>query len=229
MSARILIVDDEPAICEMIAFTLEGESFACDIAGSVSEARRLLTEHNPDLVLLDWMLPGQSGIEYARELKRDKATAEVPVIMITARIEEQHVVGGLDAGADDYITKPFSPKELVARINAVLRRAAPHVAGAELSAGELALDPVSHRVSVSGEELRVGPTEFRLLQFLMSHPDRVYSRSQLIDHVWGRNVYIEERTVDVHVRRLRESLSRGGHDRMVQTVRGAGYRFSARD
>ena len=229
MSARILIVDDEPAICEMIAFTLEGESIAYDIAGSVTEARRLLTEHNPDLVLLDWMLPGQSGIEYARELKRDKATAEVPVIMITARTEEHHVVGGLDAGADDYITKPFSPKELVVRINAVLRRAAPHVAGNELSAGELALDPVSHRVSVSGEELRVGPTEFRLLQFLMSHPDRVYSRSQLIDHVWGRNVYIEERTVDVHVRRLRESLARSGCDRMIQTVRGAGYRFSARD
>lgn len=228
MPIRILIVEDEPAICEMLTFALVDSGYRCDVATDVRAARSLVADSNPDLIVLDWMLPGQSGIEFARELKRDPGTRDIPVIMLTARTQEADVVTGLDAGADDYIPKPFSPRELAARIKAVLRRAAPHAAGEELAVDGLRLDPVDHRV-VSGEgELKVGPTEFRLLQFLMAHPDRVYSRSQLIDQVWGRNVYIEERTVDVHVRRLREALSPAGKDRLIQTVRGAGYRLSAK-
>jgi two-component system phosphate regulon response regulator PhoB len=228
MPIRILIVEDEPAICEMLTFALSDSGYRCDVAGDVRGARSLVADSNPDLIVLDWMLPGQSGIEFARELKRDAGTRDIPVIMLTARTQEADVVTGLDAGADDYIPKPFSPRELAARIKAVLRRAAPHAAGEELAVDGLRLDPVDHRV-VSGEgELKIGPTEFRLLQFLMAHPDRVYSRSQLIDQVWGRNVYIEERTVDVHVRRLREALSPAGKDRLIQTVRGAGYRLSAK-
>lgn len=228
MPIRILIVEDEPAICEMLTFSLADSGYRCDVATDVRAARSLVADSNPDLIVLDWMLPGQSGIEFARELKRDPGTRDIPVIMLTARTQEADVVTGLDAGADDYIPKPFSPRELAARIKAVLRRAAPHAAGEELAVDGLRLDPVDHRV-VSGEgELKIGPTEFRLLQFLMAHPDRVYSRSQLIDQVWGRNVYIEERTVDVHVRRLREALSPAGKDRLIQTVRGAGYRLSAK-
>lgn len=228
MPIRILIVEDEPAICEMLTFALADSGYRCDVATDVRAARSLVADSNPDLIVLDWMLPGQSGIEFARELKRDPGTRDIPVIMLTARTQEADVVTGLDAGADDYIPKPFSPRELAARIKAVLRRAAPHAAGEELAVDGLRLDPVDHRV-VSGEgELKIGPTEFRLLQFLMAHPDRVYSRSQLIDQVWGRNVYIEERTVDVHVRRLREALSPAGKDRLIQTVRGAGYRLSAK-
>lgn len=228
MPIRILIVEDEPAICEMLTFSLADSGYRCDVATDVRAARSLVSDSNPDLIVLDWMLPGQSGIEFARELKRDAGTRDIPVIMLTARTQEADVVTGLDAGADDYIPKPFSPRELAARIKAVLRRASPHAAGEELAVDGLRLDPVDHRV-VSGEgELKIGPTEFRLLQFLMAHPDRVYSRSQLIDQVWGRNVYIEERTVDVHVRRLREALSPAGKDRLIQTVRGAGYRLSAK-
>ncbi|ANX04275.1 phosphate regulon transcriptional regulator PhoB [Immundisolibacter cernigliae] len=228
MPIRILIVEDEPAICEMLTFALSDSGYRCDVATDVRAARSLVADSNPDLIVLDWMLPGQSGIEFARELKRDPGTRDIPVIMLTARTQEADVVTGLDAGADDYIPKPFSPRELAARIKAVLRRASPHAAGEELAVDGLRLDPVDHRV-VSGEgELKIGPTEFRLLQFLMAHPDRVYSRSQLIDQVWGRNVYIEERTVDVHVRRLREALSPAGKDRLIQTVRGAGYRLSAK-
>lgn len=228
MPIRILIVEDEPAICEMLTFSLADSGYRCDVATDVRAARSLVADSNPDLIVLDWMLPGQSGIEFARELKRDPGTRDIPVIMLTARTQEADVVTGLDAGADDYIPKPFSPRELAARIKAVLRRASPHAAGEELAVDGLRLDPVDHRV-VSGEgELKIGPTEFRLLQFLMAHPDRVYSRSQLIDQVWGRNVYIEERTVDVHVRRLREALSPAGKDRLIQTVRGAGYRLSAK-
>lgn len=229
MTTRILIVEDEPAICEMLTFALADSGYHCDVAGDVRRARSLVADSNPDLVVLDWMLPGQSGIEFARELKRDSATRDIPVIMLTARVQEADVVNGLEAGADDYITKPFSPRELAARIKAVLRRSSPHAAGAELEVDGLRLDPVGHRVLAGGSELKVGPTEFRLLQFLMSHPERVYSRGQLIDQVWGRNVYIEERTVDVHVRRLREALAPAGKDRLVQTVRGAGYRLSAKD
>ena len=229
MSIRILIVEDEPAICEMLTFALSDSGYRCDVAGDVRSARGLVADSNPDLVVLDWMLPGQSGIEFARELKRDPGTRDIPVIMLTARVQEAEVVAGLDAGADDFITKPFSPRELAARIKAVLRRAAPHAAGTELDIDGLRLDPVGHRVMSGDSELKVGPTEFRLLQFLMGHPERVYSRSQLIDQVWGRNVYIEERTVDVHVRRLREALAPAGKDWLVQTVRGAGYRLSAKD
>ena len=227
MSARILIVDDEPAICELVGFTLAAEGLTWEAVGDVRAARRQVADGNPDLIVLDWTLPGQSGIEFARELKRDASTRDIPVIMLTARSDEPDMIAGLDAGADDYLPKPFSPRELMARVRAVLRRVAPHAAGAGLSAGALHLDASGHRVSAQGRELRMGPTEFRLLQFLMGHPERVYSRSQLIDQVWGRNVYIEERTVDVHVRRLREALAPVGCDRHVQTVRGAGYRFSA--
>jgi two-component system, OmpR family, phosphate regulon response regulator PhoB len=227
MSARVLIVDDEPAICELVGFTLAAQGVACQMAGDVRAARRLVADANPDLILLDWMLPGQSGIEFARELKREESTRDIPVIMLTARGDEPDVIAGLDAGADDYVAKPFSPRELLARVRAVLRRTAPHAGGGAVSAGSLSLDPDGRRVSAGGSELRMGPTEFRLLQFLMTHPERVYSRGQLIDQVWGRNVYIEERTVDVHVRRLREALAPAGADRHVQTVRGAGYRFSA--
>lgn len=227
MSIRVLIVEDEPAIREMIGFALAGHGYTCDVAGDVRRARALVADRNPDLIVLDWMLPGQSGIEFARELKRDPGTREIPVIMLTARTQEAEVVTGLDAGADDYMTKPFSPRELAARIKAVLRRGAPHAAGEALAVDGLSLDPVSHRVAAQGSDLKLGPTEFRLLQFLMAHPDRVYSRGQLIDQVWGRNVYIEERTVDVHVRRLREALAPAGKDQLIQTVRGAGYRLSA--
>jgi two-component system phosphate regulon response regulator PhoB len=229
MTTRILIVEDEPAICEMLTFALSGSGYQCEVAADVRRARGLVADSNPDLVVLDWMLPGQSGIEFARELKRDPGTRDIPVIMLTARTQEADVVTGLDAGADDYITKPFSPRELAARIKAVLRRASPHAAGEDLVVDGLRLDPVGHRVASGATELKVGPTEFRLLQFLMGHPERVYSRGQLIDQVWGRNVYIEERTVDVHVRRLREALAPAGKDRLVQTVRGAGYRLSAKD
>lgn len=226
--SRILVVEDESAIAELISINLRHAGFEVTLAGSATAAQYEVDRVLPDLVVLDWMLPGQSGIEFARELKRDPGTRDIPVIMLTARTQEADVVTGLDAGADDYIPKPFSPRELAARIKAVLRRAAPHAAGEELAVDGLRLDPVDHRV-VSGEgELKIGPTEFRLLQFLMAHPDRVYSRSQLIDQVWGRNVYIEERTVDVHVRRLREALSPAGKDRLIQTVRGAGYRLSAK-
>ncbi len=228
MPIRILIVEDEPAICEMLTFALADGGYVCDVAGDVRRARSLVADSNPDLIVLDWMLPGQSGIEFARELKRDPGTRDIPVIMLTARTREADVVTGLDAGADDYIPKPFSPRELAARIKAVLRRTSPHAAGEELAVDGLRLDPVGHRVLTGDGELKIGPTEFRLLQFLMAHPDRVYSRGQLIDQVWGRNVYIEERTVDVHVRRLREALSPAGKDRLVQTVRGAGYRLSAK-
>ena len=227
MSARVLIVDDEPAICELVGFTLAAEGLTWEAAGDVRAARRRVADGNPDLILLDWMLPGTSGIEYARELKRDESTRDNPVIMLTARTTEPDVINGLDAGADDYIPKPFSPRELMARVRAVLRRTVPHATREGLSVGTLHLDPSAHRVSADGQPLRMGPTEFRLLQFLMGHPERVYSRSQLIDQVWGRNVYIEERTVDVHVRRLREALAPAGADHHIQTVRGAGYRFCA--
>ncbi len=229
MSIRILIVEDEPAICEMVTYALSDQGYECQVAHDTRQARTQVADGNPDLIVLDWMLPGQSGVEFARELKRDPGTRDIPVIMLTARTQEADVVTGLDAGADDYITKPFSPRELLARIKAVLRRGAPHAAGEELTVDSLRLDPVGHRVQAEGTELKVGPTEFRLLQFLMAHPDRVYSRGQLIDQVWGRNVYIEERTVDVHVRRLREALAPAGCERLIQTVRGAGYRLSAKD
>lgn len=225
---RVLIVEDEQPIREMIAFALESAGYEIQEATDAREAQNLIAEGLPDLILLDWMLPGMSGIDYARRLKKEELTQEIPVIMLTARAEEEDKILGLDSGADDYITKPFSPRELVARIKAVMRRGGPPVADEILEANGLVLDTASHRVSAGNYTLEIGPTEYRLLEFFMSHPERVYSRSQLLDRVWGSNVYVEERTVDVHIRRLRKALEPYGHDGLIQTVRGAGYRFSTR-
>ena len=227
-SARILIIDDEPAIREMISFTLIGAGFECDEAADADEAEQKINHCSPDLILLDWMLPGRSGLEFAQALKRDITTSEIPVIMLTARSEETHKVLGLNSGADDYVTKPFSPRELIARILAVLRRSRPSDTSGILEIGKLLLDPDSHRVSVGDESLSLGPTEFRLLNFFMSHSERVYSRTQLIDLIWGKDVYVEERTVDVHIRRLRKALEPFEYDHLIQTVRSAGYRLSTK-
>jgi two-component system, OmpR family, phosphate regulon response regulator PhoB len=223
---KILIVDDEPAIREMVVFALERVGFDVIEAGDAQEALTRIADQSPSLILLDWMLPDVSGVDLARRIKRDEVAQRIPIIMLTARSEENDKIRGLEVGADDYITKPFSPRELVARINAVLRRIEPEAAESAIEAGGLQLDPASHRVTAREATLDLGPTEFRLLHFFMTHPERVYSRSQLLDRVWGQNVYIEERTVDVHIRRLRKALSEGEFDRMIQTVRGAGYRFS---
>jgi two-component system, OmpR family, phosphate regulon response regulator PhoB len=224
----VLIVEDEPAIRDMVGFALTRAGFQVDEAVDAVEAQERLANRLPDMILLDWMLPGISGIELARRFKRDEYTREVPIIMLTARGEEDDKVGGLEAGVDDYVTKPFSPRELVARIKAVIRRTSPDAGDKPIQVEGLSLDPGSHRVSVNGHALEMGPTEYRLLHFFMTHPERVYSRSQLLDQVWGRNTYVEERTVDVHILRLRKALKSAGHDRYVQTVRGAGYRFSER-
>lgn len=226
MTAKILIVEDESAVREMIAFVLRQTGFAALEAEDAEQARNILRREQPDLVLMDWMLPQTSGIELTRELKQDPVTRDMPVILLTARGEEDDKVRGLECGAEDYVTKPFSPRELIARINVILRRVAPHATEQAVSAGGLYLDPSSHRVSVSGNLVDLGPTEFRLLHFFMTHKDKVYSRSRLLDKVWGTNVFIEERTVDVHIRRLRKALEPHGVDGMVQTVRGAGYRFA---
>ncbi len=224
---KILVVEDEQAIREMIVFHLSRAGFDTLEAGDCRNARQLLADEQPDLALIDWMLPDISGLELTRMLKRDKDYEDLSIIMLTARSEERDKVSGLDGGADDYITKPFSPRELVARIQAVLRRSNGH--GDEtITAGVLELDMAGHRVLSSGKEVKLGPTEYRLLQFLITHQDRVYSRTQLLDRVWGANVYVEERTVDVHVRRLRKALSEHEADDYIQTVRGAGYRFSTR-
>ena len=226
MNKRLLLVEDEPAIREMLGYSLQRAGFDVVAAEDVAAARRLIADRLPDLIVLDWMLPDVSGIEYARALKRDDATREVPIIMLTARVEEDDKVRGLDAGADDYMTKPFSPRELVARIGAVLRRTAPGGADERVAAGGLSLDLAGHRVTADDEPVALGPTEYRLLSFFMTHAERVYSRGQLLDRVWGNNVYVEERTVDVHIRRLRKALEPFGKDALIQTVRGAGYRFS---
>ena len=224
---KILVVEDEQAIREMIVFHLSRAGFDTLEAGDCRNARQLLADEQPDLALIDWMLPDISGLELTRMLKRDKDYEDLSIIMLTARSEERDKVSGLDGGADDYITKPFSPRELVARIQAVLRRS--NGRGDEtITAGVLELDIAGHRVLSSGKEVKLGPTEYRLLQFLITHQDRVYSRTQLLDRVWGANVYVEERTVDVHVRRLRKALSEHDADDYIQTVRGAGYRFSTR-
>lgn len=228
MAARILTVEDDEAVRQMLVMALQRNGFEVNEAEDGAQARVALYEQPPDLVLLDWMLPDMSGIELARSIKRDPQTRELPIIMLTARGEESDRVRGLDVGADDYVVKPFSPRELIARIKAVLRRALPNVAEEAIEVDGLRLDPVSHRVTAGEASLDVGPTEFRLLHFFMTHQERVFSRGQLLDNVWGTNVYIEERTVDVHIRRLRKALAETGHDRLVQTVRGAGYRFSAR-
>ena len=226
MAVNILLVEDEPAIQQMVGMALRKAGYDVALASDATEAQTQIAGHLPDLMLLDWMLPGISGVEYARQLKKNDLTREVPIIMLTARGEESDKIRGFDSGADDYVTKPFSPRELVARINAVLRRASPHVAAEVIEVGGLHLDAAGHRVTVGGEVLPMGPTEYRLLHFFMTHPERVYSRSQLLDRVWGGDVYVEERTVDVHILRLRKVLAAHGYDRLIQTVRGAGYRFS---
>ncbi|MCP4699966.1 MAG: phosphate regulon transcriptional regulatory protein PhoB [Gammaproteobacteria bacterium] len=226
--SKVLIVDDEPAIREMIALALIRGGFTFQEAGDTEKALDLISAEPPDLILLDWMLPGQSGLDFARYLKRGPVTRNLPIIMLTARGEERDKVQGLEMGADDYITKPFSPRELLARIKAVLRRVPETPSEHILSVEGLTLDVDSHRVSTEGKFLELGPIEFRLLHFLMEHMERVYTRTQLLEHVWGGNVYVEERTVDVHIRRLRKTLESSGHDRLVQTVRGTGYRFSSK-
>ena len=223
---RILIVDDEPAIREMVAFALRKAGYQPAHAADAGEARLAIAERVPDLILLDWMLPGTSGLELARRLRREGLTREVPIIMLTARGEENDRVSGLEAGVDDYVVKPFSARELLARIKAVMRRSGDDEQGS-VAAGGLRIDVAAQRVFAHGEQVHMGPTEYRLLHFFMTHPDRVYSRAQLLDHVWGGTVYLEERTVDVHIRRLRRTLEPSGQDALVQTVRGAGYRFSA--
>jgi len=226
MPARILVVEDEPAIQELIALNLEQAGQRAVMAASAEEGLRLIEEELPDLVLLDWMLPGQSGIELARRLRADARTKALPIIMLTARGDEEDKLRGLETGADDYITKPFSMKELQARIKAVLRRRAPEITEDAVDFHGLRLDPATHRVTGGGETLPMGPTEFRLLHFFITHPERVYTRSQLLDQVWGDHVFIEERTVDVHIRRLRAALEKSGHETFIQTIRGSGYRFS---
>lgn len=224
----ILIVDDEAAIREMIATTLELADFRILEAENALQAHQRVVDERPDLVLLDWMLPGVSGIELTRRLKRDESTREIPIILLTAKSDEDNKILGLDVGADDYITKPFSTRELLSRIRAVLRRSNGKVAEQAIEVDGLVLDPVSHRVTANDKPVDMGPTEYRLLEFFMGHPERAYSRAQLLDQVWGGNVYVEDRTVDVHIRRLRKALEPAGLDRLVQTVRGTGYRFSTK-
>ncbi|GAB5449690.1 MAG: phosphate regulon transcriptional regulator PhoB [Halioglobus sp.] len=230
MSSRtVLIVDDEFAIRDMLRMALEFAEFRCLEAEDIQKAYTLIVDERPDVILLDWMLPGGSGIELLRRLKRDDLTREVPVIMLTAKTNEDNIIQGLDVGADDYLTKPFAPRELIARIKALLRRAQGVSEVERIAVADLVLDADSRRVYVADSPVDMGPTEFNLLQFFMSHPERAYTRGQLLDRVWGANVYVEERTVDVHIRRLRKALQSGQVDysKLIQTVRGTGYRFSA--
>jgi two-component system phosphate regulon response regulator PhoB len=228
--SRILVVEDESAIAELVAINLRHAGFTVSVAATAEDAQREVDRALPSLVLLDWMLPGQSGVALARRWRADARTRDLPVIMLTARAEEADMVTGLEAGADDYLTKPFSPKELLARIRAVLRRRAPQALEDAVEAGGITLDPATRRVTKTVEgtlrEVKIGPTEFRLLHFLMTHPERVHSRAQLLDRVWGDHVFIEERTVDVHVKRLREALAPVNAAALVETVRGAGYRLT---
>jgi two-component system phosphate regulon response regulator PhoB len=226
---KILVVEDEDAIRAMLMMILEQAGFMPIAAADAEEAQIALDNNGPDLILLDWMLPGISGVEWARRLKKETIYREIPIILLTARGEEEDKVKGLEIGADDYVTKPFSPKELVARIRAVLRRSGKIQGQAQITLGDLMLDTEQHRLTIGDKQLEVSPTEFRLMHFFMSHPDKVYSRTQLLDQVWGRSVYIEERTIDVHIRRLRKILEEYGREDLVQTVRGFGYRFSLVD
>jgi two-component system phosphate regulon response regulator PhoB len=228
MPRKILVVEDEAAIREMLCFVLEQHGYEPVEAGDFEQAQELLVEPYPELVLLDWMLPGGSGIQLIKQMKRNDLTRLIPVIMLTARGEEEDKVLGLEAGADDYLTKPFSPKELMARVKAVIRRVSPTALDEAIEVQGLRLDPVSHRVTVNNAPLEMGPTEFKLLHFFMTHPERVYSREQLLNNVWGTNVYVEDRTVDVHIRRLRKAIGDEGYGKLIQTVRGSGYRFSTR-
>jgi len=226
---QILIVEDEQPIREMIAFALRRAGFEVSEAEDSHRARVLMTDRRPDLVLIDWMLPDMSGLELTRHIKREPHTRDLPVIMLTARAAESDKVAGLDGGADDYVTKPFSPRELLSRINAVLRRAGGAGTDERIEIGGLTMDRAAHRVSADGTEVPLGPTEYRMLEFFMQNPERVYTRAQLLDRVWGGNVYVEERTIDVHIRRLRKALEEVSMSHLIQTVRGSGYRFSARE
>ena len=223
----VLIVVDEAAIREMIAVALEMAGYHCLEASNCKDAHASIVDRKPDMILLDWMLPGTTGLEFTRRLKRDDLTKEIPIILLTAKGEEDNKIQGLDSGADDYITKPFSPRELVARLKAVLRRATPLGIEESIEIEGLLLDPTCHRVTANQASVDIGPTEYRLLQFFMTHQERAYSRTQLLDQVWGGNVYVEERTVDVHIRRLRKALG-SAHEHLIQTVRGTGYRFSTK-
>jgi two-component system phosphate regulon response regulator PhoB len=226
MSANVLVVEDEPQIQELVAVNLEHFGHRVRRASTAEEADAAIRAALPDVVVLDWMLPGESGIAFARRLRADARTRDLPILMLTARALEQDKISGLEAGADDYLTKPFSVRELQARIKAVLRRRAPEITDDVIEYHGLKLDPASHRITGKGKDLQMGPTEFRLLHFFLTHAERVYSRTQLLDHVWGDHVFIEERTVDVHIRRLRAALTRSGHQTFIQTIRGSGYRFS---
>jgi two-component system phosphate regulon response regulator PhoB len=226
MSGKILIVEDEAAIREMLRFALSRAGYETLEAADAEQAQQQILRAVPDLILLDWMLPKVSGIDYARQLKRSEYTQGIPIIILTACGEEEDKVRGLEVGADDYVTKPFSPRELLARIKAVLRRSAPQATDETIELNGLELDPASHRVLARGERIEIGPTEFRLLHFFMTHPERVYSRRQLLDMIWGIDAYVEERTVDVHIRRLRKVLEPSGFDHLIETVRGVGYRLS---
>lgn len=222
----ILIVDDEPSIRDMLRLALEMAEFTVQEASNAQDAHAQIIDDPPDLILLDWMMPGTSGVELTRRLKKDDITSDIPIIMLTAKGEEDNKIQGLELGADDYITKPFSLRELLARLKAVLRRTVLATESKSIVVDGLCLDPVSHRVSINDSPIQIGPTEYRLLEFFLTHQERVYNRSQLLDRVWGGNVYVEERTVDVHIRRLRKALELDDHDKLIQTVRGAGYRFS---
>ncbi|MBA6327114.1 phosphate regulon transcriptional regulator PhoB [Colwellia sp. MB02u-6] len=228
MSRQILVVEDEAAIREMIIFVLEQNGFNAIEAETIEEAQAKIKEPYPDLILLDWMLPGGTGVKLAKSLKQNEYTRTIPIIMLTARADEDDKVKGFEAGIDDYVTKPFSPKELIARIKAVIRRVTPTALEETIDFHGITLDPVAHRVSINNNNLDLGPTEFRLLHFFLTHTERVYSREQLLDNVWGTNVYVEDRTVDVHIRRLRKAISGDGHEDFIQTVRGSGYRFSGK-
>ncbi len=235
MSATVLIVEDESAIQELISYNLRNAGYIALCADSAEQAAVMVNDVLPDLILLDWMLPNMSGIEFARSLRRGQRTKQIPIIMLTARVDESDKVTGLEIGADDYITKPFSPRELIARIKAVLRRRLPEVSDEVLDVGGLKLDPTTHRVTITDErdtlqerEILLSPTEFRLLHFLMAHTERVHTRAQLLDRVWGDHIFVEDRTVDVHIRRLRKALEAAGKNDLVQTVRGTGYRFSTK-
>jgi two-component system phosphate regulon response regulator PhoB len=228
MAKRILIVEDEAPIRDMLKFVLEQSGFEAIEAEDFQVGLDQIIEPYPDLILLDWMMPGGSGIQFAKKLKQQEYARDIPIIMLTAKGEEEDKIRGLEAGADDYVTKPFSPKELIARVKAVIRRVAPTSSEDAIEFKGLKLDPVSHRVTSNDQPIDMGPTEFKLLHFFMTHAERVYSREQLLDNVWGTNVYVEDRTVDVHIRRLRKALSVFSHEDMIQTVRGAGYRYSTK-
>ena len=222
----ILVVDDETSIREMLVISLESAGYNVLQAENAKTAHSLVLDKHPDLILLDWMMPVTTGLELLRRLKRDEMTDHIPVIMLTAKAEESSKISGLDSGADDYIAKPFSPRELLSRVKAILRRVSREELKDTIIVGDLEFDPLEHRISIAGNLINLAPTEFRLLQFFLTHQERVYSRDQILDYVWGKNVYLDERTVDVHIRRLRKAISVAGHDKYVQTVRGAGYRFS---